>query len=510
MATAWGLMVGFTLAAVTVVLLNHLRDLALVAIGNRIMRRLALPALLAAATLRDGDPAQAAAQALQDVEEVRRGIAGTLCAAALDAVLLPTLLLLMAVFHWAFAVFALVAALLALLSGVVAERLTRDALAEANAASTHGAAMVADAVRCAEAVEAMGMLPALVRRWAVNLARGAQRLRAAQAGMRVTAAVTSTLYGLASSGALIIGVLVIIGGSDASYGILAASLLTARVMEPLGRLGSALEDAAAARAAWSRIDALLRAADTAPPQASRAYPCPEGRLSIERVTLVHAGSPRALLREITLGVGPGDVVALVGAPGGGKSTLLRIILGLQLPNAGSVYLDGHATRHWDRTDLARHIGYLPQDPALPGGTVAEAIARLDPQPDMGAVLRAARLAGADRMIAGLPDGFATRLDGGVRLSMGQRQRVALARAVFGAPRILLLDEPAAYLDAEGEAAVAGMIAQLAGSGTAVIFASHREGLLDSAQRVFALQGGVLALAAPDRRPAPLRLTAAAS
>ena len=223
MATAWGLTVGFALAAVMVVLLNHLRDLALIAIGHRVMRRLALPVLLAAASLRDADPAQAAAQALRDIEAVRRAIAGTLCAAALDAVLLPVLLLLMTVFHWAFAVFALVAALLALASGLVAERLTRGALAEANAAAAQGAALVAEAVRCAEAVEAMGMLPSLVRRWATHLARGAQRLRAAQAASRVTAAITSTLYGLASGGALIIGVLVLLGGTDASYGILAAS-----------------------------------------------------------------------------------------------------------------------------------------------------------------------------------------------------------------------------------------------------------------------------------------------
>ena len=148
--------------------------------------------------------------------------------------------------------------------------------------------------------------------------------------------------------------------------------------------------------------------------------------------------------------------------------------------------------HWDRTDLARHIGYLPQDPALPGGTVAEAIARLDPQADPVAVLRAARLAGAERLIAGLPDGFATRLDGTLQLSMGQRQRIALARAVFGAPRILLLDEPAAYLDEEGEAAVARMIAGLAEAGTAIVFASHREALLGAARRAFALQGGALA------------------
>ena len=304
-----------------------------------------------------------------------------------------------------------------------------------------------------------------------------------------------------------VGVLILVAGTDVGYGMLAGVMLVAKVMEPFGHFSGALEELATARAAWGRLDRLLRDADAAPPAESRAYPCPEGRLAVERVTLVHPGSNRALLREVTFAIGPGDVLALTGPPGCGKSTLLRIMLGLQAPSAGSVFLDGHATIHWDHVDLARHVGYLPQDPALPGGTVAEAIARLDPQPDMGAVLRAARQAGAERMIAGLPAGFATPLDGTVRLSMGQRQRIALARAAFGAPRIVLLDEPAAYLDEAGEAAVLGMIDALSRAGTAVVFTSHREGLLRAARRVLTLQGGQLSLAAGPAAPARIAVAA---
>ncbi|WP_244459166.1 ATP-binding cassette domain-containing protein [Roseomonas fluvialis] len=516
LGTALGLGAGFALVAAAVVALTQLRERLLLLSTERLVRRLTARAL-AAATARAATPAAAAEGVLRDIDQVRRGIAGPLSAIALDAMLVPALLLLLAYFHWAFALFAGAAAALALLLGLAAHRATRVALADSNDAAGQAARLVADAARAAEAVEAMGMLPALVRRWAGALARGTGGLRRAQSAARAAQAATSALYGVAQGGAVAVGVLVIIDGSNAGYGILAGMLLTARVMDPFSRLGTQMEDAAAARAAWQRLDRLLAADEAAPAPQTRAFPCPEGRLVLDRVTLVLPGAARPLLRDVGLVVAPGDTVALAGPPGTGKSTLLRVILGLQATNAGDAFLDGHATAQWDRADLARHVGYLPQDPVLGGETIAAAIARLAPAPDMAAVMEAARIAGALRMVAGLPHGFATRLGDAPPLSMGQRQRVALARAVFGTPRLVLLDEPAAFLDAEGETAVAALIAALTARGTAVIFTSHREGLLRSATRVLTLRDGALlpvgkaplSLAAPARRAAlpapPLRI-----
>ncbi len=165
--TAVGLAAGFAVAAALMVALSHLRDAALLAVGHRVARRLAAPVLLAA-TARGAEPAGAAARAMRDLEEVRRGVSGTLSALMLDAAAVPLLLLLMAAFHWSFAVFAAACALAALLLGAAADRATRAALANANGAAAEGALLVADAARCGEAVEAMGLLPALVRRWAVR------------------------------------------------------------------------------------------------------------------------------------------------------------------------------------------------------------------------------------------------------------------------------------------------------------------------------------------------------
>ena len=490
LATAVGLGAGFVLVAATVAALTLLRQRILLATSERLTRRLTARAI-AAATARSRVPAAAAEQALRDIEGVRRGVIGPLSAVALDVALVPALLVLLTFFHWAFALFALAAAGLAMLFGLAAERSTREALVEVNDASARSTRLVADAARSAEAVEAMGMLPALVSRWALMLARGAGGLRRAQGTVRIAQAATATLYGVAQGGAIAVGVLVAVGGNSSGYGLLAGLLLTARVMDPFSRIGSQIEDGAAARAAWRRLDRLLAADEAAPAAETRAFPCPEGRLVVDRVTLVFPGASSPLLRNVSLTVAPGDVVALAGPPGTGKSTLLRVLLGIQGSNAGDVLLDGHATSQWDRTDLARHLGYLPQEPVLAEGTVAETIARLDTQLQMERVIAAARLAGAMRMIAGLPNGFSTHVGGRMRLSMGQRQRVALARTVYGQPRIVLLDEPAAFLDAEGEAAVLAMIAALAAAGSAVIFTSHREGMLRVASRIVTLREGRL-------------------
>jgi ATP-binding cassette subfamily C protein len=306
---------------------------------------------------------------------------------------------------------------------------------------------------------------------------------------------------LAGGGALLLGTALTLGGAELGTGLLVAMLVMSRVVTPFAALAGSLHDLAAARAAWGRLAAGMARAPAAP--GTRAFPCPEGRLVLERITAMMPGQPRPLLREVSLVVAPGDVVALAGPAGAGKSTLLRFAAGAARPAAGAAFLDGHATWQWDREDIARHIGMLPQEPVLTEGTVAEAIARLA-APDMPAVIRAARLAGAERVVAGLPHGYSTRIGPDTPLSMGQRQRIALARAIYQDPRVVLLDEPAAWLDEEGEATVIRLLASLKARGATVLLTSHRPALLRAADRVVVLRGGTIVPAGRPQRllPAP--------
>lgn len=504
MPTALGLGMGFLIVTGLLVLLDHLRDLILLAAGNRLARTISGPVILAAAA-RSAEPAATSGALLADVEEVRRAISDTLCTALLDTALVPAALLVLWWLHPWFAALAVVCCLLAAAASLLSEGRARVALAASNAVATRSAGGVADAMCCAEAVEAMGMRGALERRWRADLHQGSERLRAAQELGRRLGASGATLQGLAAGGAMLVGALLSLRGEDLGVGLMAAMLLTGRVIEPFARLGAATQDWGNATAAWARLKHTMERADESPLTGTK-FACLDGRLVLDRLTYLHPGTPRPLLREVELTVAPGEIVAIIGPPGSGKTTLLRLMLGMLPPTAGGVFLDGHATSQWEREDLARHIGYLPQEPNLGEGTIAEAIARLAVVPDMTEVLRAARRAGVDRMIAGLPLGYETRVSGLTGLSMGQRQRVALARALYGDPRLVLLDEPTAWLDTAGEAAVEALLGRLAAEGVGVVLSSHRRGVVAAAGRVLVMgsAGTLRETAAQIAAPARLR------
>jgi len=228
-------------------------------------------------------------------------------------------------------------------------------------------------------------------------------------------------------------------------------------------------------------------------------PIAAGWIELERVCYALAGRA-AFIKSVTLSLASGESILIVGPSGCGKSTLARLLLGVLRPQSGTVRLDGSDLARWDRAALAGCVGYVPQEVHLFAGTIADNIARLGTL-DSARVVQAARLAHAHEMIVRLPEGYHTEIAaGGAGLASSQRRRIALACALYANPRLLVLDEPGADLDAEGELALIKTLAEQKQRGVTVVIVGQGTSLLEYVDRMAILRDGTLQLV--ERRESP--------
>jgi ATP-binding cassette subfamily C protein len=222
-----------------------------------------------------------------------------------------------------------------------------------------------------------------------------------------------------------------------------------------------------------------------------------GKLQVENIVIAAPGEQKVAVRDINFALNPGQGLGIIGPSGAGKSSLARVLVGAWLPAAGKIRLDGAALDQWAPEALGQHIGYLPQGVELFGGSVAQNIARFDPQANSENVIAAAKAADVHNLIVNLPNGYDTEIgDGGATLSAGQRQRVALARALYGEPFLVVLDEPDASLDQDGEHALQLAIQGVRARGGIAIVVSHRQAVLGAVDLILALDHGRPVAAGP--------------
>jgi|RhiMethySRZTD1v2_1073278.scaffolds.fasta_scaffold46067_3 ATP-binding cassette, subfamily C, type I secretion system permease/ATPase len=481
------LTIGALLALALGYCMDTVRAGALAWAGAALERRLSPAALGEALRQAAAAPGRIDTDAMRDVAKLRAFLGGSGIQALFDAPWLPVYLIVIASMHPLLGAVAALGALAIASIAVLTERLTRhatgDVLQKSRGASRHVEALA----RNAEVIVGMGMTDAALRTWqGRHDALLAARTRLGTASARLAAAARIARQGLQLA-MLGVGAWLVIG-ADASAGIMvAATILLGRALQPLEHLIGGWKALLDARSAWRRLDERV-ATGTAE---SVALPAPSGRIQVERLVFGPAPMRPALIKGVGFTLEAGESLGLVGPSASGKTTLLRLILGLWKPQAGCVRLDGADIALWARGALGKHLGYLPQDVALLGGTVAENIARLATV-DSVAVVAAARLAHAHDLILRLPQGYETEIgEAGAVLSGGQRQRIALARALYGEPRLVVLDEPNANLDAEGEAALQAALRELKARRVTVIMAGHRPALMAQLDKLAVLNGGVL-------------------
>jgi ATP-binding cassette subfamily C exporter for protease/lipase len=273
-----------------------------------------------------------------------------------------------------------------------------------------------------------------------------------------------------------------------------SSVLAGRLLTPLIQVVQQWSALVSVTASWSRLDQLL---SIVPARVQNmTLPVPKGELIVEALTAGPPGLAQPVLRGIQFGLPPGCVLGVIGPSASGKTSLARLLMGIWVPMAGKVRLDGADVHIWDKEELGPYLGYLPQGVELMEGTLAENIARFG-DVDMGRVQDVALLVGLHAFILTLPQAYDTPVgrDGGL-LSGGQRQRVALARALYGNPVLVVLDEPNSSLDEAGDVALSQAILTMKSRGTTFVVITHRTSVLSVTDRLLMLRDGTQQLYGP--------------
>jgi ATP-binding cassette subfamily C protein len=433
-------------------------------------------------------------QVTRQYDAFRNGVAGPGALAIFDAPWTPIYIFAACLLNPLLGAFCAFASLSLLVLAWMNERGTHTLVSAATEAAGRAYAWQDQASSYAGEIRALGMRQALVEK------QSRERARATE--LQAIASFRAGAYGAAlklgrlvfQSAALGIGAYLAIQHAISPGAVIAASLLLTRALSPIEQIVGAWKNITGARDAYKVISQLL-APSLAPPKT--VLPAPRGQISLENVSVFSPMREAPILVNINLQIDAGQMIGVIGASGAGKSTLLRTIAGPPEKRSGFVRIDGAEVASWDGDRLARHIGYLPQDFLLFPGTIKENISRFSgylPGAVSEAVdadaIAAAKASAAHDLILSLPHGYDTPVGlGGIGLSAGQTQKVALARAFFGRPKILILDEPNAYLDADGEAQLIESVAAFRKEGATIIISAHRGGVLAAADKLLLLNGG---------------------
>jgi ATP-binding cassette, subfamily C, bacterial exporter for protease/lipase len=430
-------------------------------------------------------------EALREFSSVRSFVASPSVFSLIDSLWVPLYLAVIMLISPPLGLVALVGAIILFALAYLNEAATRRLIGASQSLAADNLNDAESLIRNSEAIDAMGMTGDVVARWARQLDAESDASAAAQARANTILSASRFVRYAIQIALYAIGALLVLSHDITAGALIGASILSARLLAPVEGAMTFWKQFVLARTSFKR---LTEFASLPPLRASSLeLPRPSGQLTAAGVTYAPTGRKVPILRNISFEIDAGDFLAIAGPSASGKSTLARLIVGATRPLTGRIRLDGADTFEWRRPDFGYHVGYLPQDVELLPGSIRDNIARFRADASDHAVITAAIYADCHQMILELPDGYDTILsDGGQQLSGGQRQRIGLARALFGDPRLMVLDEPNASLDAAGEAALVRALQRLKIAKVTTIFVSHRMSLIALADKVLVLRNGGVA------------------
>ncbi|ORE96285.1 type I secretion system ATPase [Stappia sp. 22II-S9-Z10] len=427
------------------------------------------------------------AQPIRDVDQLRQFFSSNGMTALFDVPWMPIYLAVVFLIHPALGLLATAGALILLAIAIITDRTARSAVAQSNTAGLRRSRFAEATRRNAEVVRGMGMLDGLGSVWrSVN--RSFLRSNGRAAEIVSTSSVITKVFRLGLQSAVLgLGAYLAVHQYITPGAMIAASIIMSRALQPVESAVGNWRQFLSARQSYRRLSATVEAVEDIE---RMALPAPTKTLAAETITVIAPGSQTPIVRDVAFRLDAGQALGIIGKSGSGKSTLARAVVGVWPVVRGAVTLDGAPINQYPSGALGAHVGYLPQDVELFPGTVADNIARFDPDFAPDDVVDAARQAGVHELILSLPQGYNTMIgEAGAALSGGQRQRVGLARALYKNPFLVVLDEPNSNLDAEGDEALRTAVLAVRQRGGIAIVIAHRPSAVASCGHLMMLADG---------------------
>ena len=469
-------------------LLELIRSRVLVRIGNRIEEELVERTFDIWVKQGRYEQLGKLGRPLDDLSTVKSFLSGPAPGTLFDMPWVPIFIAAIWILHWTLGVAALIGAIVIFIVAALNEFTTRKALTESRQLIMRSRRIADNTHRQSDSVTAMGMNENILARWRAMHQKGAKLHTSGSDRAGSYTATTKAFRMFLQSAILGLGCALAVIQIITPGAMIAGSIIMGRALAPIQMAIGQWKGFLAAREAYSRLNAFYKAIpeDLEPLQ----LPEPTGHILVQNVIAAPLGSEKAVLHNVSFELKPGQGLGVIGPSASGKSTLARLLVGVWMPQRGAVRLDGATYDQWNKDVLGPHIGYLPQDVALFDGSIKDNIARFDPLASDEAIVEAAKHAAVHEMILQMPDGYETIIGtNNLILSGGQVQRIALARALYGDPKLLVLDEPNANLDTEGDKALTRAIARSRQRGNTVIVMTHRPSAIAAVDTILMLRAG---------------------
>jgi subfamily B ATP-binding cassette protein HlyB/CyaB len=429
---------------------------------------------------------------VRELETIRSFLTGQGLFSAIDLFFTIVFIAVLLAYSWKLSLIVLFSIPLYLLIAAIVRPPLREKIKEKFNRGAESQQMLVEAIVGVQTIKASAIEPAMQAQWEEKLA--AYVSSSFDAGLLGAGGSSAIQYvqKLANAALLLFGAKAVIDG-DLSVGELVAfNMIAGQVAQPVLRLSQIWQDFQQVQISIDRLGDILNASPEAQYQAALDLPRIRGQIQLRHVTFRYRPGAPEVLRDVTLGINPSEVIGIVGHSGSGKSTLAKLIQGFYAPNEGQVLIDGIDVNHARPSWLRSQIGVVLQDNLLFNRSIHDNIAIANPAMNRAQVMQAARLSGADDFISKLPGGYDTMIEErGTNLSGGQRQRIAIARALATNPPVLIFDEATSALDYESERVIQQNMREIV-KGRTVIIIAHRLQALRPCSRIIGMHEGRLA------------------